>query len=365
MDAFVWNMCFVTGLEDVDTQHKRLVELINRVGKAVTAGDTHAGEGLASVLDELEDYAKSHFELEESLMYRFGLATSFVDAHNAFHDRFFEDLLRMRVAAEGGSTDAGRALLDFLIHWLAHHILGTDQLMAHQIQGIQAGRSPEDALADNPGASPQAMQVMLSALGGLFAQLSERNRELERLNATLEARVAVRTRALETANRRLAALAHTDSLTGLPNRRHAIHYLSLEWKRATKGNVPLSAMMVDVDGFKVINDSHGHEAGDRLLGAVARSMANSVRSDDLVCRLGGDEFLIVCPDTSLEGALRVAENVRRATVELRHGPACASVSIGVACRTPPQGGWKDLLRAADRAVYRAKAAGRDCVRHAS
>ena len=228
--------------------------------------------------------------------------------------------------------------------------------MAHQIQAIQAGRSPEDALADNPGASPQAMQVMLSALGGLFAQLSERNRELERLNATLEARVAVRTRALETANRRLAALAHTDSLTGLPNRRHAIHYLSLEWKRATKGNVPLSAMMVDVDGFKVINDSHGHEAGDRLLGAVARSMANSVRSDDLVCRLGGDEFALVLPggrDDTLPHWHRLRESVSALRFEGRPGLR-ASVSLGYAELGEGIADLRAWLDAADREMYRDK-----------
>ncbi len=124
-------------------------------------------------------------------------------------------------------------------------------------------------------------------------------------------------------------------------------------------------MMIDADGFKVINDTYGHEAGDEVLRQLARCLKNSVRNDDVVCRLGGDEFLILCGLTNLTGAITIAEKLRREVAALRI-PAGAgvwqgSVSVGVAERTSVLDTFDDLLKLADDAVYAAKRNGRNCV----
>jgi hemerythrin len=206
---------------------------------------------------------------------------------------------------------------------------------------------------------------MLRALNGLFHQVSRHNRELVELNCSLETKVAERTQELSVANQRLEHLALTDALTNLPNRRHALQSLDLEWAESSKTGRPLTVMMIDADGFKKINDSHGHDAGDAVLRALASQLRDSVRTDDLVCRLGGDEFLILCPGTSLAGALQFAESLRLGVAELR-APAGAgewrgSISVGVAERQPSMVAHEDLLKAADNAVYLAKQRGRNCV----
>jgi diguanylate cyclase (GGDEF)-like protein len=199
-----------------------------------------------------------------------------------------------------------------------------------------------------------------------------RNRELVELAQSLEARVVERTQALSGANaelqhlvRRVEHMALTDFLTGLPNRRHAMERMAAARAAAVRHGQPLACMLIDADGFKQVNDAHGHEAGDGVLKALAARIRESVRAEDDACRLGGDEFLVVCPQTPLDGAVRVAERVREAVAGL-NVPAGAgawrgSVSVGVAALTPAMLDFEALMRAADEAVYLAKRRGRNCV----
>ena len=124
-------------------------------------------------------------------------------------------------------------------------------------------------------------------------------------------------------------------------------------------------MMIDADGFKGINDSYGHEAGDEVLRQLSLSLKEAVRTDDMVCRLGGDEFLIVCANTPLDGALRTAEKVRSEVANLRvaagTGAWQGSISVGVAVRQPDMLNIEDLLKTADEGVYIAKRNGRNQV----
>ena len=212
-----------------------------------------------------------------------------------------------------------------------------------------------------------ATALLLQAMNRLIEQVSERSRALFELNQTLEARVSERTQALSDMNEQLESMALTDVLTGLPNRRHAMRILDIEWKKAAAAGSALSCMMIDADGFKKINDTCGHDAGDTVLRTLARCMVEAVRNDDVVCRLGGDEFLIVCMHTHLEGALTSAEKVREEVSALRvhagGGEWVGSVSIGVAHVTPALQslGVDAWLKAADEGVDKAKRNGRNCV----
>ena len=367
MESFHWNKCFETGLQTVDQQHRGLVDLINRFGEMLVQADGASTGEIDTLFDQLAAYAQYHFRDEEELMQRFGLDRRFVERHKKSHADFVHDLTLLHQRADGRQGTA-EALLKFLTYWLAYHILGSDQSMAKQVAAIQAGQTPEQAFQAEADIKEGATDPLLNALNGLFQQVSERNRELQELNRNLEIKVAERTRALSDTNQLLEQLALTDVLTGLPNRRQAMGALEQAWAQSERDRLPLSCMMVDADGFKQVNDKHGHAAGDEVLRQLSRHLRDGVRRNDIVCRLGGDEFLIICPGTGLEGALRLAEMVRRNVAELQvpvgGGVWMGSVSIGVAGKAPGIKDFDALIRAADEGLYLAKRKGRNCVAHA-
>lgn len=170
---------------------------------------------------------------------------------------------------------------------------------------------------------------------------------------------------LAVTNRRLHEAALTDVLTGLPNRRYAIEYFQREWLAANRNKRPLACMMIDVDNFKTINDSRGHDAGDKVLKAVAQAIKRGLRGQDLVSRTGGDEFTVICPETDLPAAVQCAERVRLAIAETRLDldgfVFNGSASIGVAARDAQMANIDALIKRADEGVYVAKQRGRNCV----
>jgi hemerythrin len=396
-ESFHWNDRFLTGLPEVDAQHQQLVELINRFGD-LAAQASGASEGdIDVVFANLADYARHHFATEEALMEAEGIDAHHANQQRQQHRAFIDNLLRMRAKAGSQGVEGARQLLRFLIHWLAGHILGSDQSLGRQIFAIRAGATPAEAYlavdGGHPPGSDTAAEPLVDALGGLFDVVSARNRELVELNQSLEVKVVERTqelsranddlksviaqlerekeeslrlgRALAAANLQLEAIAATDLLTGLPNRRHAMANIALAWEESRRSGRPLACMLIDADGFKQVNDTWGHEAGDRVLCALSTCLRHAFRNDDLVCRLGGDEFLVLCPNTTLEGAMHIAELARQAvaalTVATGQGQWQGSVSIGVAVRAESMANPEALIKAADDGVYLAKRGGRNCV----
>jgi diguanylate cyclase (GGDEF)-like protein len=167
---------------------------------------------------------------------------------------------------------------------------------------------------------------------------------------------------LERANVDLERLATTDYVTGLINRRLASALFEREVVRSRRACTPLAAILMDLDRFKAINDTYGHEAGDAVLRGVAPAIAARLRTSDIVARYGGDEFLFVLPDTDVPGAELLAEEVRRLVqrTPVKHGAAelAVTVSLGLAVLEPGQHLTVDqLVRRADEAMYRAKKLG--------
>jgi diguanylate cyclase (GGDEF)-like protein len=165
------------------------------------------------------------------------------------------------------------------------------------------------------------------------------------------------------AEAKLAVLATTDSLTGLSNRRHFDEVITREWQRATRERSSIALLMIDTDHFKAYNDMHGHQSGDKLLQAIGSSITDRARrATDLGARYGGDEFVLLLPSTGGTAALEIAEWIRK-TVRDLHLPSeasAATVSVGVAVMTPRPGmDHRELIDAADKSVYQAKANGRD------
>ncbi len=185
-------------------------------------------------------------------------------------------------------------------------------------------------------------------------------------------RISLLRQKLSESNRRMERLVHIDGLTGVSNRRYLDTVLEREFLRCRRSSLPLSLLMIDVDHFKQFNDRYGHIAGDECLKMIASAINETVRRPaDLVARYGGEEFCVVLPETDLPAAQHLAETIRH-TVESRdllletsHDPASVEVSIGVAMKIP--GGKdtvKELLDAADKALYRAKEEGRNRVCYA-
>jgi len=162
-------------------------------------------------------------------------------------------------------------------------------------------------------------------------------------------------------------LAVTDQLTGLHNRRYMTGQLDALVARATKGGEPVAALLIDIDHFKQINDNYGHDAGDEVLREFALRVASNVRAIDLPCRYGGEEFVVIMPDTPIEGAQLVAERIRKhvsgTPFRVTNSPETLTVtiSIGVAATIGEGDTPEALLKRADRGVYEAKAAGRNKV----
>ncbi len=170
-------------------------------------------------------------------------------------------------------------------------------------------------------------------------------------------------------NLRLSGLAFFDELTGLANRRQLNERLESEWQRSVREQKSLALLMIDVDHFKRYNDRYGHQAGDRVLAAVAGAIKAAVlRPGDLAARYGGEEFCVILPHTSQEGAIEVASKVLEevGSLAIPHedsgisGVVSVSIGLAVAWPTPNLNGY-DLIEAADKALYTAKSSGRNQV----
>ncbi len=160
---------------------------------------------------------------------------------------------------------------------------------------------------------------------------------------------------------KLEELATTDALTGLKNRRKFDASIDAEWRRATRQKNPVALLMIDADHFKAYNDTFGHQAGDEVLMGIAICISDSVRrAGDCAARYGGEEFAVLLPASSAAEALVVAETIR---LKVQQWSDHSTVSIGVASLTPAVSlEWSELVGAADKALYAAKAGGRNrCV----
>lgn len=188
----------------------------------------------------------------------------------------------------------------------------------------------------------------------LHAELARKNHEILYYNTMLDA-----------ANARLETMATTDELTGLINRREGLLRLDEHWAAAARTGNPLCCVMLDIDYFKHVNDTYGHDVGDLVLAKTARVLRATARTEETVCRLGGEEFLIICPNSTVADAQQLAERLRaavRATIiKADDAEVTVTVSVAVAKRTSEMRNPGDLLKAADETLYAAKHAGRDRV----
>jgi diguanylate cyclase (GGDEF)-like protein len=234
---------------------------------------------------------------------------------------------------------------------------------------ILTGRSEEERIveafeagADDHVAKPVNQKLLLARIrpGVRVIKLQESLRAQVRQKEEANRKLAVE-------KRRFKVASMTDALTELPNRRYAMKRLEKEWATSERSGLPLSVILLDIDHFKKVNDTYGHDVGDEVLKSTANAIHRVLRTSDTCTRMGGEEFLVICPGTPLDGAVLLADRIR-AAVEANDVPwkgfdqRKVTISLGVGC-TSLAGidSIDELLKIADEAVYPAKGQGRNRV----
>jgi len=226
---------------------------------------------------------------------------------------------------------------------------------------VRSGLPGKGALASLSHTFDEMAEKLQQHATSLQSLVDERTHELNKTNKELLQTMEQ----LTAANRKLDELARTDALTGLFNHRHMKDALSFHFALAKRGNRSLAFAMLDVDHFKRNNDRHGHPAGDLVLKMVADIVRDRVRQTDIPCRYGGEEFAVMLPDTGLDQAYLVAEDLRRKMAETAfpleesQPGGRLSVAIGVASLMADMQDPVELIRRADEALYHAKETGRN------
>jgi diguanylate cyclase (GGDEF)-like protein len=248
-------------------------------------------------------------------------------------------------------------------------------LQSNQQRDTPPADAPQEVLAifEHLASLEKRLRVNYRKLRKALKQGEKLRGELIYVIANREKEIVTRTEELREANRSLKRLSREDSLTGLANRRWLAQFLTRTWQGAIRQKQAISIMLIDIDDFKAFNDNYGHQKGDACLKVVAATILRAVgRASDLVSRYGGEEFIVVLGDTSLDGALLIAEKIRVAveTLNIKHKGAkfhdCVTVSIGVTSTLPTAELQPEtVLVSADRAMYTAKHDGKNRVAYST
>lgn len=204
------------------------------------------------------------------------------------------------------------------------------------------------------------LDVITDAANRAIANLSGIRRQQYLLNT-----LARQNQELDSLNKEFREMAIRDGLTGLFNHRYAKDRLDEEFDRATRFSRDLALLFMDLDHFKFFNDTHGHQAGDEILQILAGLMMRSIRDSDTLARWGGEEFIVIAPETGEEDGCKLAEKIRKVVAKHPFPNAdnqplgCVSLSIGISSRSDATENAEKLLRFADDAVYAAKDSGRN------
>jgi diguanylate cyclase (GGDEF)-like protein len=283
-------------------------------------------------------------------------------------DPLSRELQEVHRLEKGGGVSEGA-------YWVAHSLSDYAAQRGETLRGplaglmysLPGGDGKTMPRATRPTALVVPFQLREQVSGAIFLMSSQGtmfSQEDQELIELLAAEAAI-----DFENARLFAetqrLAVTDSLTGLFNRRHFFERGNLEIRRSRRTHQPLTMIMIDIDFFKTVNDRFGHLVGDQILQGIAGLMQQSLRDIDLFARYGGDEFVILLPDTPIQGAQMVAERLRKAISHVplvqADEPVWVTISLGMAMLRPDCKELECLLTRSDQALYFAKEHGRDRV----
>ena len=276
-----------------------------------------------------------------------------------------DEHLPMTIQEAGGLAGNKNTGIDLLILSLESKSFDPLRICAHFKTAIGTRDLPILVIADF---EDEARGMRALELGA--SDIIMRPIDTEELSARVKTQVRKK-RYVDAMRRRLdesMELAITDQLTGLYNRRHMLNQLGQFLNRANRGDGPLSIFIADIDHFKSVNDTYGHDVGDEVLKQFAERMRENVRPADIPCRQGGEEFVVIMPNTAGDVASSVAERVRRHVcgepfrIDSGKGRLDVTVSLGVATTLSAGESEDDVIKRADEALYEAKHAGRNQVK---
>lgn len=353
---FKWDQDFQTGNILIDEEHFKLVSIINELLQASMNFENVSMEAVEALNQKLTDYVSVHFANEEGLMEEHSIEQSFIDEHKYLHIEFVKKVKSFFDSSENYDNEIKLSnISEYLIRWLAYHVLNTDKSLVRQIENIvNENMSPKEAYEKELQVVETSTEPLLKALRVLYRLVSDKNKEIEKKNVELEERVIERTRELQAAHDKLEKMSIHDDLTGLPNRRFVMSEIEkhiYEWQRY---KVPFSLLFIDVDDFKLVNDQYGHNSGDRVLKWIGEYLQTHTRRNDISCRLGGDEFVVVCAHTNEEEADSVRSKLSKISdIEPLEGIENwqPSLSIGIATIDNDVATASELLQMADKAMY--------------
>ncbi|MBZ8142473.1 GGDEF domain-containing protein [Rubrivivax gelatinosus] len=369
-EVFPWNDNFSTGNALIDSQHKRLVDLLNRLaGTLVGSLECEVEAAFA----ELTAYTDYHFSAEEQIW-----ADCFGDdvwrrKHQAAHAAFLPRLQELkREGRDQPLYQVVESIVKFLIRWLAFHIIVEDKRFALAAAEVRRGVPVDQAkLKADREMGASSVRLLIDTVLDMYDGLSTRTLNLlreRRARVEAERKLVQAYQDLEAANRRLEATTLTDELTGLFNRRHFDAVFATEIARARREGTTLTLVLLDIDHFKRLNDTYGHIAGDEALVRVGAKLREFCRRPgDRAFRLGGEEFALLASGSSPSGrGADFAEAIRREMAALAIANVASdvertlTVSLGAVIRVPNAGDSpQSVFREADRRLYDAKQLGRN------
>lgn len=360
-EYFKWDKAFVLGIEEVDTQHLMLVEVVNEVLALTLEEKKLQDREWDAIRHKLSQYALDHFHSEEKFMENKALDEEYIRVHKQSHQDFIHHVNDFFESAIH-NQDTLNHFSEYLVRWLAYHILHMDKSMVRQIEAIKSQKlSPQEAYEREKNYEQESSEPLLKALKALFYLVSEKNKELEKL-------VEERTAQLQEAYEKLKTMSLHDELTRIYNRRYALTQIKQLIEHWERYEVCFSILFIDVDAFKSVNDLHGHDIGDKVLIWIADFLTEHTRKTDIVCRLGGDEFLVICPHLAIDSAMqlghKINSEVKKFLPEDYKKFWTPSLSIGVASISQNLSQTNELIKAADSAMYVGKKnGGGQCVKY--
>ena len=364
---FPWNDNFEVGVADIDEQHRILVDFINRICSCALNDENHY-ELIEALLGELVDYTRYHFKFEENYYQENRILKPLLDKHKENHAGLISQVQSLKenfdvTTEENSGLDK---ILTTLVLWLTNHILNDDMRMC-SIASLLKNGVPEDEveeIADKElnGAKGSISKVMISMANVSSASFKELRREItyrRKLESQLKDEISVRKEAEE----KLKYLALHDALTGLPNRYLFEELCDAALRLAQRNKLEQAILFVDIDGFKKINDTLGHNAGDELLVLIGERLEKCVRNSDVVARIGGDEFVAHLAGTCSEQNAKLVASKMVKTIstpfELAAGVANVGASVGIALFPDNGDSAETLLKKSDEAMYVAKKTGKN------
>lgn len=359
---FKWDKEFNTGNTTIDEQHFKLVEMVNELLEVSINNNTINISTITTMSNKLNKYIQEHFSTEEIMMKNFSIDSRHSKKHFQYHKDFVEEIKKQfstphRLQNPKNFND----IIEYLIRWLAYHILNTDKSLVRQINYIiDDNLNPSDAYEKEEQIIESSSEPLLKALKVLYLLVSKKNKEIRRKNIELEEKVRIRTIELTETNKKLNHMLFQDTLTELPNRRFLMDELQkliFNWERY---EVTFSILFIDIDKFKSVNDNYGHEYGDKVLKWIATFLKNNIRKNDIACRIGGDEFVIICPHTNIDGAISIGKKLNKLCTSENNNQLSfwkPSLSIGVASVNNSISSPSEILSLADSAMYKSKTKG--------